>query len=160
MGPDTCRKCGAPVRFGVLTCRYCHADVRPTHPWPEEIEPGVPVGADEFERALPSLVRALEAALPGDAVALELDSGSLFDRHPHRIQLVSARVGQYTFELIRQDEELVPTVSFRPRNSVPELRTLPSHVDWLIQLRQGLRHVSSPAANEAIGSIASLLGEG
>src|SRR5215471_1701793 len=138
MGPNTCRECGAPVRFGDSTCRYCHADIRSTHPWPEEVGPGGPVGAYEFERALPSLVRALEAVLPGDAVAMELDSGSLFDRYPHRIQRVSVRLGQYTFELIRQDEELIPTVTLGGRSSVTEQTTLPSHVDWLIQLRQRL----------------------
>jgi len=91
---------------------------------------------------------------------MELDSGSLFDRYPHRIQRVSVRLGQYTFELIRQDEELIPTVTLGGRSSVTEQTTLPSHVDWLIQLRQRLQHISSPAAYEAIGSIASLLGEG
>lgn len=160
MGPSTCRECGAPVRFGDLTCRYCDAEVRQSHPAREKIEPGVPVAADEFERALPSLVRTLEAALPRDAVTMERDSGTFLDRHPYRIQLVSARVGQYTFELTRQDEELVPTVSFSERGSITEQRTLTSHIEWLIQLRQRLQHVSSPAANEAIGSIASLLGEG
>jgi hypothetical protein len=160
-----CRNCGAPMPVGRGTCQYCGAEVERLHrrPLPEQIEPGVPVAADEFERALPSLVRDLEAALPDRAVKVEEDSGGLLQHRPYRIWLLSVRVGQHTFELTRnsEDEELVPTVRFGRQTEVVQKIPVSSHIDWLIELRKRLReHFSSGAAYEAIGSITSLLGEG
>jgi hypothetical protein len=109
-----------------------------------------------LDRALPGLVAALEAALPG-AVRVERDGGGLLRRSPQRIRSVTAGIGDYRFVLTRQGERMVPTVVHEVRGIVLRTDTLPPG-EWLVQLGDQLRELAARAESVS-PALARLLGQ-
>jgi hypothetical protein len=156
--PSTCPRCGAPVPAGTWTCRYCHANVDPTHvavPSLAEVAAVMQDGSTSLDQALPGLVAALEAALPG-AVQVEREGGGLLRRGPQRILAVAAMVGDHRFRLTRQGGRIVPAIEHEVRGIVLR-RDSPAPGEWLVHLGDRLREAAA-SAQQVSPALARLLG--